>query len=47
MADQEVGHQAHHQDIDREEIDMKGRVGDLVMGIDEDSAQRPRVMGGL
>ena len=47
MVDQEVGNPVHHLDTDREERDMKGRVGDLVMGIGEDSAQRPRVMGGL
>ena len=41
MVDQEAGHQAHLLDIDKEEIDMKGRVGNLVMGIDEESAQRP------
>ena len=33
--------------MDREEIGMIGKVRVLVMGTGEDTAQRPRVMGGL
>ena len=30
-----------------EKTEMKGKIEDLVMGIGEDTAQRPKVMGGL
>ena len=33
--------------MDREETGMKGKIEVLVMGTGEDTAQRPRVMGGL